>query len=158
MNQAASKYLTVGVILLLLLNTGLIIFLVADRMRSHSTNKYTRADVATQMAKELKMSDAQRQQHLTYRENYYKETRPLYDSIRKTRVVLFSAVGNSVQADSLLVQCNEKINDWQNTINTLTVAYLQRVRNILDTTQQKGFDQFILRMMQRSRRDSSKGK
>jgi hypothetical protein len=158
MSQATSKYLTVGVFLLLLLNTGLIIFLVADRKHARSTNTHTRTDVATQMAKELKMSDSQRQQHLTYRENYYKETRPLYDSIRKTRVVLFSAVGNSEQADSLLVQCNEKINYWQNTINTLTVAYLQRVRNILDTTQQKEFDQFILRMMQRSRRDSSKGK
>lgn len=158
MSQTTSKYVTLGVLLLLLLNTGLVIFLVADRNRSHSNSSHTRPDIAAQMAKELKMSDAQRQQHLTYRENYYKETRPLYDSIRKMRVVLFSAVGNTQQADSLLVACNEKINRLQNSINTLTVAYLQRVRGILDTAQQKDFDQFILRMMQRSRRDSSKSK
>ena len=158
MSQTTSKYVTLGVLLLLLLNTGLVIFLVADRSRSHSNSSHTRPDIAAQMAKELKMSDAQRQQHLTYRENYYKETRPLYDSIRKMRVVLFSAVGNTQQADSLLVACNEKINRLQNSINTLTVAYLQRVRSILDTAQQKDFDQFILHMMQRSRRDSSKSK
>ena len=158
MSQTTSKYVTLGVLLLLLLNTGLVIFLVADRNRSHSNSSHTRPDIAAQMAKELKMSDAQRQQHLAYRENYYKETRPLYDSIRKMRVVLFSAVGNTQQADSLLVACNEKINRLQNAINTLTVAYLQRVRNILEPAQQKDFDQFILRMMQRSRRDSSKSK
>ncbi|MFM1857106.1 MAG: hypothetical protein RLZ05_166 [Bacteroidota bacterium] len=158
MSQTTSKYVTLGVLLLLLLNTGLVIFLVADRSRSHSNSSHTRPDIAAQMAKELKMSDAQRQQHLTYRENYYKETRPLYDSIRKMRVVLFSAVGNTQQADSLLIECNEKINRLQNDINTLTIAYLQRVRNILEPAQQKDFDQFILRMMQRSRRDSSKGK
>lgn len=158
MSQTTSKYVTLGVLLLLLLNTGLVIFLVADRSRSHSNSSHTRPDIAAQMAKELKMSDAQRQQHLNYRENYYKETRPLYDSIRKMRVVLFSAVGNTQQADSLLIECNEKINRLQNDINTLTIAYLQRVRNILEPAQQKDFDQFILRMMQRSRRDSSKGK
>jgi hypothetical protein len=158
MVQTTSKYITWGVLFLLLLNTALVIFLVTGRTHSHSNSSRTRPDIAAQMAKELKMSDAQRQQYLSYRENYYKETRSLYDSIRKMRVVLFSAVGNSQQADSLLTQCNENISNWQNTINSLTVAYLQQVRNILDTTQQKEFDQFILRMMQRSRRDSSTGK
>jgi len=158
MIQASSKYVTLGVLFLLLLNTGLVIFLVADKNRTHTSSAHIRPDLAAQMAKELKMSDVQRQQHLSFRENYYKETRPLYDSIRKLRVVLFSAVRHTEQADSLLSECNGKINRLQNSINRLTVAYLQRVRSILDTAQQKDFDHFILRMMQRSRRDSSKSK
>ncbi len=158
MSQTSSKYVTIGVLILLLLNTGLVIFLVVDRNRSHSYSARTRSDLAAQMAKELNMTAAQREQHLQFRENFYKETRPFYDSIRRTRVELFSSIGNTQQSDSLLVQCNEKINHWQNQINTMTLAYLQRVRGMLNESQQKGYDQFVLRVMQRSRRDSSKTK
>ena len=158
MSQTSSKYVTIGVLILLLLNTGLVIFLVVDRNRSHSYSARTRSDLAAQMAKELNMTAAQREQHLQFRENFYKETRPFYDSIRRTRVELFSSIGNTQQADSLLVQCNEKINHWQNQINAMTLAYLQRVRGMLNESQQKGYDQFVLRVMQRSRRDSSKTK
>ena len=118
MSQTSSKYVTIGVLILLLLNTGLVIFLVVDRNRSHSYSARTRSDLAAQMAKELNMTAAQREQHLQFRENFYKETRPFYDSIRRTRVELFSSIGNTQQSDSLLVQCNEKINHWQNQINT----------------------------------------
>ena len=158
MSQTSSKYVTIGVLILLLLNTGLVIFLVLDRNRSHSFSSRTRPDLAAQMAKELNMTAAQREQHLQFRENFYKETRPFYDSIRRARVELFSSIGNNQQSDSLLVQCNEKINRWQNMINAMTLAYLQRVRGLLNETQQKGYDQFLLRVMQRSRRDSSKTK
>ena len=158
MSQTSSKYVTIGVLILLLLNTGLVIFLVVDRNRTHSYSARTRSDLAAQMAKELNMTAAQREQHLQFRENFYKETRPFYDSIRRTRVELFSSIGNTQQSDSLLVQCNEKINHWQNQINAMTLAYLQRVRGMLNESQQKGYDQFVLRVMQRSRRDSSKTK
>ena len=158
MSVKTSKYVTIGVLLLLLLNTALVIFLVLDRNQPRSGNYRTRSDLAAQMAKELNMTAAQREQHLQFRENFYKETRPFYDSIRRTRVELFSSIGNTQQADSLLVQCNEKINHWQNQINAMTLAYLQRVRGMLNESQQKGYDQFVLRVMQRSRRDSSKTK
>jgi hypothetical protein len=40
----------------------------------------------------------------------------------------------------------------------MTVSYLQKVRNILTEEQQKGYDQFVIKMMQRGRRDSSRGR
>ena len=59
MSQTSSKYVTIGVLILLLLNTGLVIFLVLDRNRSHSYSARTRSDLAAQMAKELNMTAAQ---------------------------------------------------------------------------------------------------
>ena len=158
MSITTSKYVTLGVLILLLLNTVLVIFLVLDRNHARSSSSRTRTDLAAQMAKELNMTATQQTQHLQFRENYYKETRPLYDSIRHTRVVLFTSAGNNQQTDSLLILCNEKINRWQNAINAMTLSYLQRVRGLLNESQQKGYDQFIIRVMQRSRRDSSKSK
>lgn len=156
MRTSTSKYLSIGAVVLLLLNTALVVFLVFDRTRSHSNFSRGRSDYGALMAKELKMTDAQRQQHLQFRESYNKETRSLYDSIRRARVELFSGAVQANASDTLLARVNEKINRWQNTINQLTVDYLRRVRGILSAEQQKGFDQFILRMMQRSRRDSSR--
>ena len=124
MSQTSSKYVTIGVLILLLLNTGLVIFLVVDRNRSHSYSARTRADLAAQMAKELNMTAAQREQHLQFRENFYKETRPYYDSIRRTRVELFSSIGNNQQADSLLVQCNEKMNHWHHSLFFISLSII----------------------------------
>jgi Spy/CpxP family protein refolding chaperone len=156
MNNPAAKYLTISIIVLLLLNTALVVFLIVDRNQTRGNGSRGRTDIAALMAKELKMTDAQRQQHLQFRESYYKETRSLYDSIRRARVTLFTGAVQTNTPDTLIAGINEKINHWQNTINQLTVDYLKRVRGILSATQQKGFDQFMLRMMQRNRRDSSR--
>jgi hypothetical protein len=43
-------------------------------------------------------------------------------------------------------------------MNALTVSYLQKVRKLLTEEQQKGYDQFVIKMMQRGRRDSSRGR
>jgi hypothetical protein len=65
---------------------------------------------------------------------------------------------NTIATDSLLEISNQKINNWQSTINVLTVSYLQKVRKLLTEEQQKGYDQFVIKMMQRGRRDSSRGR
>ncbi|MFN5180875.1 MAG: hypothetical protein ACK5DF_06895 [Bacteroidota bacterium] len=73
------------------------------------------------------------------------------------KTVLFTTT-NTIATDSLLEISNQKINNWQSTINALTVGYLQKVRKLLTQEQQKGYDQFVIKMMQRGRRDSSRGR
>ncbi len=91
------------------------------------------------------------------REAHFKNVGLLYDSIREVKSVLFTTT-NTIATDSLLEISNQKINNWQSTINALTVGYLQKVRKLLTQEQQKGYDQFVIKMMQRGRRDSSRGR
>ena len=157
MSTISSRFLTTAVILLLLINTGLVIYLVLDRNKSHRSYNRDRMDTSALLAKEINLSAEQEQQHRELREVHFKNVGILYDSIRQQKIALFTAP-NPIVADSLLAITNQKINDWQSTINSLTVSYLKKVRNLLTEEQQKGYDQFITKMMQRGRRDSSRGR
>jgi len=157
MSTTSPRFLTTAVIVLLLINTGLVIYLVLDRNKSHRPYNRERMDTSALLAKEINLSPAQEKQHRELREAHFKNVGVYYDSIRQAKTALFTTtdVGNS---DSLLTVSNQKINDWQSTINAMTVSYLQKVRNILTEEQQKGYDQFVIKMMQRGRRDSSRGR
>lgn len=157
MSTTSPRFLTTAVIVLLLINTGLVIYLVLDRNKSHRPYNRERMDTSALLAKEINLSPAQEKQHLELREAHFKNVGVYYDSIRQAKTALFTTtdVGNR---DSLLTVSNQKINDWQSTINAMTVSYLQKVRNILTEEQQKGYDQFVIKMMQRGRRDSSRGR
>jgi Spy/CpxP family protein refolding chaperone len=114
-------------------------------------------DTSALLAKEINLTAAQEQQHRELREAHFKNVGLLYDSIRQAKTVLFTTT-NTIATDSLLEISNQKINNWQSTINVLTVSYLQKVRKLLTEEQQKGYDQFVIKMMQRGRRDSSRGR
>ncbi|MFM7510210.1 MAG: hypothetical protein ACKO33_00365 [Bacteroidota bacterium] len=151
------RFLTTAVILLLLINTGLVVYLVVDRNKSHRPYNRERLDTSALLAKEINLSAAQEKQHRELREAHFKNVGVLYDSIRVVKMKLFTTATPGT-TDSLLELSNQKINNWQSTINAMTVSYLQKVRNILTEQQQKGYDQFVIKMMQRGRRDSSRGR
>jgi len=151
------RFLTTAVILLLLINTGLVVYLVVDRNKSHRPYNRERLDTSALLAKEINLSAAQEKQHRELREAHFKNVGVLYDSIRVVKMKLFTTATPGT-TDSLLELSNQKINNWQTTINAMTVSYLQKVRNILTEQQQKGYDQFVIKMMQRGRRDSSRGR
>jgi len=151
------RFLTTAVILLLLINTGLVVYLVVDRNKSHRPYNRERLDTSALLAKEINLSAAQEKQHRELREAHFKNVGILYDSIRVVKMKLFTTATPGT-TDSLLELSNQKINNWQTTINAMTVSYLQKVRNILTEQQQKGYDQFVIKMMQRGRRDSSRGR
>ncbi|MBM3159657.1 MAG: hypothetical protein FJZ69_07850 [Bacteroidetes bacterium] len=151
------RFLTTAVILLLLINTGLVVYLVVDRNKSHRPYNRERLDTSALLAKEINLSAAQEEQHRELREAHFKNVGILYDSIRVVKMKLFTTATPGT-TDSLLELSNQKINNWQSTINAMTVSYLQKVRNILTEQQQKGYDQFVIKMMQRGRRDSSRGR
>jgi len=151
------RFLTTAVILLLLINTGLVVYLVVDRNKSHRPYNRERLDTSALLAKEINLSAAQEEQHRELREAHFKNVGILYDSIRVVKMKLFTTATPGT-TDSLLELSNQKINNWQTTINAMTVSYLQKVRNILTEQQQKGYDQFVIKMMQRGRWDSSRGR
>ncbi|MBM3414593.1 MAG: hypothetical protein FJY16_06640 [Bacteroidetes bacterium] len=156
MHTSSSRFLTTAVILLLLINTGLVIYLVLDRNRSHRSYNRERPDISALFAKEMDLSVAQAQQHRILHEAHFKRVGVLYDSIRLVKIALFTTATLST-ADSLLLLSNQKINNWHVAINAQTVSHMQKVKDMLTDEQKKKYDQFIIKMMQRGHRDSNRG-
>ena len=64
MSTSSPRFLTTAVILLLLINTGLVVYLVLDRNQSHRHNTgRNRLDTSALLAKEINLTAAQEQQH-----------------------------------------------------------------------------------------------
>jgi hypothetical protein len=64
-------------------------------------------------------------------------------------------VADSTIAEQDFVNYDAKVAHWQSIINRMTFEHFKQVRALLQPEQQANFDQFVQKMMQRSRRDSS---
>ena len=155
MNRFSPRALSVAVILLLLINSGLVVFLVMQRSRSHSHSSSHRQDAFDRMARTLNYTEAQKKQHRSLREEHIARMRPLYDSIRQTKVILFSRTSIVEQSNSIYISYMNKMGGWQTRINELNYAYYKKVRNLLRPEQQPRYDSLLIKMIERGRRDSS---
>ena len=152
----STRAFSIAVILLLLINTGLVIFLLMQRNRSHAHHSASRHQEAfDRMARTLNYTEAQKEQHRSLREEHIARMRPLYDSIRQTKVILFSRTSIVEQSDSIYIGYMNKMSGWQTRINELNYAYYKKVRSMLRPEQQPRYDSLLIRMIERGRRDSS---
>src|SRR5436189_182797 len=104
----STKILSVAVALLLLINIALVIFIVKGKNQRDS-RRPPKGDPFEMIAKELNMTDAQRKQHLEFRDEYFKMIRPLNDSLRSAKSTYFSFVKDSTASDSVLAASNKRI-------------------------------------------------
>jgi hypothetical protein len=150
------RLLSIAVILLLLINSGLVIFLVMERNRFHAgSSSYNREDPFERMTRALRYTDIQKEQHLALRKEHLDRMHPLYDSIRQAKVLLYSRTSIVEESDSVFIVYMAKMSQWQTTINQLNYAYYKKVRSLLTAEQQPRYDSMLVKMIQRGRRDSS---
>lgn len=156
MPTLSPRLLSIAVILLLLINSGLVIFLVMERNRFHSDRTvHDREDAFERMTRTLRYTDIQKEQHLALRKEHLNQMRPLYDSIRQAKVLLYSRTSIVEETDSIFMAYMAKMSQWQTTINQLNYAYYKNVRSLLTAEQQPRYDSMLVRMIERGRRDSS---
>lgn len=156
MSNASPKTLTIAVLLLLIINTGLVIFLVVGLKDKSSKMPYSRQDNFELMAKELNLQSAQKAQHKLLREEHFKNVRPYYDSIRAAKTALYARIADTTVSDHDFEAYDAKASTWHSAINKITFEHFKKVRALLNPDQQEGYDKFIQKMMQRNRRDSSR--
>lgn len=156
MSNASPKTLTIAVLLLLIINTGLVIFLVVGLKDKSSKMPYSRQDNFELMAKELNLQSAQKAQHKLLREEHFKNVRPYYDSIRAAKTALYARIADTAVSDHDFEAYDAKASTWHSAINKITFEHFKKVRALLNPDQQEGYDKFIQKMMQRNRRDSSR--
>lgn len=156
MSKLSPRLLSIAVILLLVINSGLVIVLVMDRNRSHHRWSEAHWEQAFEkMARKLDYTELQKEQHRSLRKEHMQQMRPLYDTIRQIKVMLFSNNGSAEKSDSLSTIYVEKLSGWQTKINLLNYEYYKKLRSLLTPTQQPRYDSLLHKMMERGRGESS---
>ncbi|MFM7646007.1 MAG: hypothetical protein ACKO41_04755 [Sphingomonadales bacterium] len=156
MAKLSPRILSVLVVLLLLVNSGLVIYLFMERTQSqHRHTTAHRDDAFERMASTLGYSDAQKEQHRTLRTAHSSRVRSLYDSVRYAKVLLYSRNSIVEESDSVFINYMTKMSQWQTSINQLNYAYYKEVRRLLRPEQQPRYDSMLVKMIERGRRDSS---
>lgn len=156
MSKLSPRLLSVVVVLLLLINSALVIYLVMERNRFHAGRANTdREDAFERMTRTLRYTEAQKELHLALRKDHLEKMRPINDSIRMAKVLLYSRTSIVEESDSIFINYMTKMSQWQATINQMNYAYYKKVRSLLTAEQQPRYDSMLVKMIERGRRDSS---
>jgi Spy/CpxP family protein refolding chaperone len=153
-----NRILTIAVILLLLVNVAMLIFMLKGRghhdMRGRGDSPFDT------MVKELNMTDQQQTDFKKLKDAHFTAIKPVFDSIRTLRKSLYDLVKEENMNDSMVNNYSGLIAQQQSIIDKLTINHFRKVRALFSGDQQKKFDDFVQKMMQRRgpggmRRDST---
>jgi hypothetical protein len=150
-----NKILTIAVVLLLLTNIALIAFMLTEKKGKTEGKRQGGREPFELMVKELGMTDQQQKDYKGLKEAHFKNVRPLFDSIRAAKTAFYTLIKNGDVSDSVLDAHTANISAKQAALEKLTFAHFREVRNIFTAEQQPKYDSFLLKMMQRGKRDSS---
>lgn len=146
-----NKILTGVIGLLLISNIVLAYFLLNGKKPA----KRERTDPTEMMIKEVGMDEKQAATHKQMKDDHFKAVRPLYDSLRAAKSTYFGLVKDTAITDGAARIYREKIAAWQSTIDSMTFAHFRKMRNLLNPEQQVKYDEFVQKLMQRGRKDST---
>ena len=155
MKSSNNKILTIAVVLLLIINIALVAFMVMGKSKSTAKRPAGKGDPAEMMAKELNMTEQQIKDHKQLKEDHFKNIKPLFDSVRVAKTAFFALLKDSTTTDSMINLYSQRVSEKQSAIDKLTFAHFRRVRNLFTAEQQPKFDEFVQKMMQRGRKDST---
>jgi hypothetical protein len=149
MKTSANKILTIAVVLLLLTNIALVIFMLKGKDRVDGKRRERRGEPVEMMAKELGMSEEQKTQYKKKRDEHFAAIRPLFDSISNVRKAFFGMVKADHANDSMVSGYSNHIAAIQSTIDKLTLTHFRTVRGMFKDEQQKKYDDFVQKIIQR---------
>lgn len=152
-----SKILTIAAALLLLINIGLVAFILLQKKKGGG-KKQGGKEPFEMMVRELGMSEQQQKDYKQLKEEHFKNVRPLFDSIRAAKTAFFALIKDTTISDSILNIHSQKISIKQAELDRVTFSHFRRARNIFTPEQQPNYDAFIQKMMMRGKRDSAKRK
>jgi len=153
MKNSTTRILTIAVILLLLVNGTMLYFMLNKRGGDKRPDR--RGGMESVMAKELNMSEQQQADYKKMKEEHFNSVRPLFDSLRVAKQAFFNLAKDSVANDSLAEVYSNKVASIQKMADKQMLEHFRKVRNMFSGDQQKKFDEFMAKMMQGRKRDSS---
>ncbi len=155
MKNPATRFLTIAVILLLIANIALVAFMFFGKGRKEPGKEGGKGGPFEKLAKEVGMTETQRKSYDSLREVHFSNIRPIFDTIRQNRQALFKLMKEETADDSLVNLYTGRITEKQSAADKLTLQHFRRVRAMLDPEQQQKYDELVLKMIQRQRRDTA---
>ena len=104
------------------------------------------------MVKDLDMTEQQQTDFKKLKADHFKNIGPVFDSIRTLKKSLFGLVKAETLNDSLVTRYSGLIAEQQAIVDKATINHFRTVRALFTGDQQKKFDEFIQKMMQRRNR------
>ena len=154
MKTSTNKILTIAIVLLLLVNIAMVIFIVKGR-RTYDSRRGKGGNPVEMMEKELNMTEQQKSEVKKLRDDHFAKIRPLFDSVRAAKSAFFGLIKDPNVTDSMLGVYSKRITEAQTAVDKLTFAHFRSVRALLNSGQQVKYDEFVQKMMQRGKKDST---
>lgn len=153
MKNSNNRILTIAVLLLLVANIVLVFMLVKGKVAKDS-GRTGKGEPYEMMAKELKMTDQQRNDYKLLREEHQKSVKPLFDSLRAAKTAFYDLMKVENTNDSLFNKYSLQIAERQIAVDKAMFTHFKKVRTLFTADQLPRYDSFMKKMMQRGRRDS----
>lgn len=144
-----NKLLTIAVVLLLLVNVTMLVFMLKAKKHHGPPRKDGKGDVFGMMVKDLDMTEQQQVDFKKLKADHFKNIGPVFDSIKTLKKSLFGLVKAETVNDSVVSRYSGLIAEQQAIVDKATVNHFRTVRALFTGDQQKKFDEFIQKMMQR---------
>lgn len=149
MKNSNNKILTIAVVLLMLTNIALVVFMLKGRNHHQGKGPGGKGDPFEMMVKELNMTELQQTEFKKLKEEHFKAISPVSDSVRVLKQSLFGLVKEERVNDSLINKYSNLISEQQSIADKLIINHFRKVRALFSGDQQKKFDAFVQKMMQR---------
>ena len=142
-----NRILTIAVVLLLLVNVAMLIFMLKGHGRHEMRNRG--GGPFDMMVKELNMTEQQQTAFKKLKDEHFTAIKPVFDSVRTLKKSLFGLVKEENVNDSLVSKYSALISEQQAIVDKLTINHFRKVRALFTGDQQKKFEDFVQKMMQR---------
>lgn len=144
-----NKILTIAVVLLLVVNVVMLVCMMKGR--GHREMKKQGGGPFDRMVKELSMTEQQQTDFKKLKDEHFTTIKPVFDSVRTLKRSLFGLVKEENLNDSLVNNYSALISEQRAIIDKLTINHFRKVRALFSGDQQKKFEDFIQKMVQRQR-------
>lgn len=159
MRNPTNKILAIAVILLLVTNLVMVYMMVKEKGRRGSKKEY-RSSGPREMFKELNLSEDQKKAYEQLKEEHFKNSRPVMDSVRAAKMAYFNLVKDPSVNESTIRAFGDRVREKQAAADRMIFDHFRNLRQLFTAEQQVKFDSLLHKMMmQRGRRkDSTKTK
>lgn len=140
-----TKFLTVLVIVLLLINVGTLayLFILKQDRQSQMPPMRQKGEPSEFIIKTLKFTPEQEEKFMVLRDDHRKQMKAINDSLKQVREEYFDALKSDSYDTLRNAQLNERIAHLEGKKHQITFDHFVLVRKLCTTEQQELFDGFI---------------
>ena len=146
------KLLLLIISVLLIANIGLLYFFVFNKP-SHDKQPMDPAEMRKRSVEKVKnevgLNDEQAAQYDSLRSNQFKNMKPLFEDLTKTKEDFFSLIYQQGVSDSVINSYASRIGEKQMQLDISTFHYFQSIKDLCNEEQKPKMDSFIKQIVKR---------